>query len=181
MGRPQKPSHPSALGTLDMLILSRLARGTEHGFGIAEYLRQISDAALSVEEGPLYPALHRLEAQGFVTAKEEWQPFATPRRLAVLIEGVLDRQPEQAVERKGPAVASGIGADGKATKALEGFARSCGVAVDVLERMKDGKAEYFVFRTRKPGEDLRPLPGGASLQGQRCEGAQQKHRAGQAS
>ena len=70
MGRPQKPSHPSAMGTLDMLILSRLARGAEHGFGIAEYLRQISDEALSVEEGSLYPALHRLEAQGFIAS--EW-------------------------------------------------------------------------------------------------------------
>lgn len=58
------------MGTLDMLILSRLARGTEHGFGIAEYLRQVSDDALSVEEGSLYPALHRLEAQGFIAS--EW-------------------------------------------------------------------------------------------------------------
>ncbi|MEO8628544.1 MAG: glycine--tRNA ligase subunit beta [Betaproteobacteria bacterium] len=98
--------------------------------------------------------VRRLVAQGFVTASNEWQPFATPRRLAVLVEGALDRQPEQAVERKGPAVASGIGADGKPTKALEGFARSCGVAVDALERMHDGKADYFVFRTRKAGEDL---------------------------
>ncbi len=96
----------------------------------------------------------RLAAQGFVTANDEWQPFATPRRLGVLVAGVLDRQPEQAVERKGPAVASGIGADGKPTKALEGFARSCGVAVDALQRMNDGKADYFVFRTRKAGEDL---------------------------
>ena len=53
-----------------MLILSRLVRGREHGFGIAEYLRQVSDAALSVEEGSLYPALHRLEAQGLITS--EW-------------------------------------------------------------------------------------------------------------
>jgi transcriptional regulator len=58
------------MGTLDMLILSRLVRGREHGFGIAEYLRQVSDAALSVEEGSLYPALHRLEAQGLITS--EW-------------------------------------------------------------------------------------------------------------
>ena len=70
MGRPQKPSNPAAMGTLDMLILSKLARGSEHGFGIAEYLRRISDETLSVEEGSLYPALHRLEAQGLITS--EW-------------------------------------------------------------------------------------------------------------
>lgn len=58
------------MGTLDMLILSRLARGNEHGFGIAEYLRQISDDTLCVEEGSLYPALHRLEAQGLIAS--EW-------------------------------------------------------------------------------------------------------------
>jgi PadR family transcriptional regulator PadR len=64
MGRPQQPGADS-IGTLDLLILSRLAQGPMHGFGIAEYLHQISDA-LHVEEGSLYPALHRLESQGFV-------------------------------------------------------------------------------------------------------------------
>src|SRR5258708_34343773 len=64
MGRPQKPG-TEALGTLDLLILSRLARGSMHGFGIAEYLHGVSDA-LHVEEGSLYPALHRLEAQGVI-------------------------------------------------------------------------------------------------------------------
>jgi PadR family transcriptional regulator, regulatory protein PadR len=58
------------MGTLDMLILSHLARGAEHGFGIAEYLRRVSDDALRVEEGSLYPALHRLEAQGLIAS--EW-------------------------------------------------------------------------------------------------------------
>ena len=70
MGRPQKPSGPAAMGTLDMLILSRLVRGSEHGFGIAEYLRRVSEESLNVEEGSLYPSLHRLEAQGLITS--EW-------------------------------------------------------------------------------------------------------------
>lgn len=64
MGRPQQPSAES-IGTLDLLILSRLARGPMHGFGIAEYLHAASDA-LHVEEGSLYPALHRLESQGWI-------------------------------------------------------------------------------------------------------------------
>src|SRR5215467_14291380 len=59
MGRPQQPGADS-VGTLDLLILSRLARGPMHGFGIAEYLHGVSDA-FHVEEGSLYPALHRLE------------------------------------------------------------------------------------------------------------------------
>jgi transcriptional regulator len=64
MGRPQQPGSDS-IGTLDLLILSRLVRGPMHGFGIAEYLHQVSDA-LHVEEGSLYPALHRLESQGLI-------------------------------------------------------------------------------------------------------------------
>jgi len=97
--------------------------------------------------------LKRLQELGFV-AGGEMTPYCSPRRLAVSIDGVLSDQPEREVERKGPAVASALGADGKPTKALEGFARSCGVAIDALATMHDGKAEYFVFRTRKAGESL---------------------------
>jgi PadR family transcriptional regulator, regulatory protein PadR len=57
------------MGTLDLLILSRLARGPMHGFGIAEYLHAATDDLLRIEEGSLYPALHRLEAQGLITSK----------------------------------------------------------------------------------------------------------------
>ena len=64
MGRPQQPG-TDTIGTLDLLILSRLSRGPMHGFGIAEHLHGVSDA-LHVEEGSLYPALHRLESQGLI-------------------------------------------------------------------------------------------------------------------
>jgi PadR family transcriptional regulator, regulatory protein PadR len=66
------------MGTLDMLILSRLQRGPAHGFGIAEYLHTISDEALYIEEGSLYPALHRLEAQGLIAS--EWGTTEKNRR-----------------------------------------------------------------------------------------------------
>jgi transcriptional regulator len=62
---------------LDLLILSRLAKGAMHGFGVAEYLHQVSDA-LHVEEGSLYPALHRLESHGFV--ESEWRTSDSNRR-----------------------------------------------------------------------------------------------------
>ena len=55
-------------GTLDMLILTRLARGAEHGFGIAEDVRRRSNEVLRIEEGSLYPALQRLETQGLITS-----------------------------------------------------------------------------------------------------------------
>ena len=57
-------------GTLDMLILKALSLGPLHGYGIGQRIGQISDDALRVEEGSLYPALYRIERQGWISA--EW-------------------------------------------------------------------------------------------------------------
>lgn len=57
-------------GTLDMLILKTLTRGPMHGYGIVERIQESSDDILRVEEGALYPALHRLELRGLL--KAEW-------------------------------------------------------------------------------------------------------------
>jgi transcriptional regulator len=57
-------------GTLDLLILKTLSRGPLHGYGIAVHIEQISDEALRVEEGSLYPALHRIEQAGWIGS--EW-------------------------------------------------------------------------------------------------------------
>ena len=53
-------------GTLDLLVLKALAAGANHGWGIAQRLRQLSSDALQVQQGSLYPALHRLERQGWI-------------------------------------------------------------------------------------------------------------------
>jgi PadR family transcriptional regulator PadR len=58
-------------GTLDLLILRILQRGTQHGYGISQLIRIQSDEVLQVETGSLYPALQRLEKRGWVTA--EWK------------------------------------------------------------------------------------------------------------
>ena len=57
-------------GTLDMLILKTLALEPEHGWGIAQRIQQISDGVLNINQGSLYPALYRLEEQGWIAA--EW-------------------------------------------------------------------------------------------------------------
>src|SRR3954469_24696355 len=57
-------------GTLDMLVLKTLSRGAMHGYSIAEFIQQASSDVLKVEEGALYPALHRLEVRGLL--KAEW-------------------------------------------------------------------------------------------------------------
>ncbi len=64
-------------GTLDMLILQVVATGPIHGYAIAQRIQQISRDALQVLQGSLYPALHRLENKGLLTA--EWQQSETGR------------------------------------------------------------------------------------------------------
>ena len=61
-------------GTLDMLILKTLLFGPAHGHGIATYIRQTTGDTLVVEHGSLYPALHRLQRDGFIAAKWEKAP-----------------------------------------------------------------------------------------------------------
>lgn len=65
-------------GTLDMLILKTLTRGIMHGYGIAQHIHQMSDDALEVEEGSLYPALQRMQVQGWISS--EWGQSANNRR-----------------------------------------------------------------------------------------------------
>lgn len=68
----QKKAEPGDLlrDTLDMLILKTLSRGEMHGYDIADYIHQRSEEMLRVEEGALYPALHRLQLRGLLAA--EW-------------------------------------------------------------------------------------------------------------
>jgi transcriptional regulator len=64
-------------GTMDLMILKTLSWGPSHGYAIARWIEQCTDDALRVEEGSLYPALHRLEERGFVIA--EWGVTGTRR------------------------------------------------------------------------------------------------------
>jgi PadR family transcriptional regulator PadR len=67
----KEPTPPELLqGTLDMLILKSLQHEPMHGFGISVRIRQMSDEVLQVEQGSLYPALYRLEDQGWIAS--EW-------------------------------------------------------------------------------------------------------------
>ena len=65
-------------GTLEMLILKSVARGPLHGYAVAEWIHQTSQQLLKVEEGALYPALHRLELRGLL--KAEWGASENNRR-----------------------------------------------------------------------------------------------------
>ena len=71
-----KPDHLQ--GALDLLVLQTLRRGPNHGFGIALHIETASDNLLNVEEGSLYPALHRLERDGWISG--EWTTTDNQRR-----------------------------------------------------------------------------------------------------
>jgi len=78
--REPKPSGDGEIlpGTLDMLILKTLLRGPMHGYAVAEFIQETSEDVLRVEEGALYPALHRLELRGLLAA--EWGISENNRR-----------------------------------------------------------------------------------------------------
>jgi PadR family transcriptional regulator, regulatory protein PadR len=65
-------------GTLDVLILKTLSWGSAHGYAVASWIEQVTDDALRIEEGSLYPALHRLEKRGWI--ESEWGLSENNRR-----------------------------------------------------------------------------------------------------
>ena len=99
-----------------------------------------------------------LRAEGFIGASAQLQSFATPRRLALAITEVSERQADREILRRGPPVAAGIGANGQPSPALIGSARSCGVEVADLQQGQDDKGRpCYVFRAQQPGRSLDEL------------------------
>ena len=92
-----------------------------------------------------------LAKRGVAFDREGAKPLYTPRRLAVLLPGVAVEQPEQHSEVLGPYLNIALDAEGKPTKALEGFAAKAGVDWTALEKTRDQKGERFVLRSVKPG------------------------------
>jgi PadR family transcriptional regulator, regulatory protein PadR len=65
-------------GTLDLLVLKALQAGTLHGYGVARWVREVTDGTLEIEEGALYTSLHRMERRGWLTS--EWGVSENNRR-----------------------------------------------------------------------------------------------------
>ncbi len=87
----------------------------------------------------------------------EVQSYAAPRRLAVLITGLASAQPDQQIEKRGPALQAAYDPAGNPTKACEGFARSCGTTPDQLQKMETDKGVWLVYRSTKPGQTASQL------------------------
>lgn len=87
----------------------------------------------------------------------EW--FATPRRLAVRVTALADRQPDQEIKRQGPAIAHAFDANGQPTKAASGFAASCGTTVEALQQVDGPKGKVLQYTGTKPGAETSTLLG----------------------
>lgn len=108
MAEIRRTKRPDNLqGTLDLLILKTLSRGPEHGFGIALHIDQVSGEVLRVEEGSLYPALHRMHQAGWIAA--EWQTTANNRRARVYRLAAAGRKQLQQAEEKWDRFAEAVG------------------------------------------------------------------------
>lgn len=77
--------------------------------------------------------------------------YAAPRRLAVLVLALIDKQPEQQIKRRGPPVSAAFDKSGAPTRAATAFAETCGVALEQLGRVIEGKGEFLYFEGSKPG------------------------------
>ena len=96
-----------------------------------------------------------LNQAGLTFDKIEW--FAAPRRLAVKVLNLATQQPSKEIEKRGPAVSAAFDAEGKPTKAAEGWARGCGVTVEQAERIATDKGEWLVHRAKIEGQPTKNL------------------------
>ncbi|MCW9699665.1 glycine--tRNA ligase subunit beta [Avibacterium sp. 20-129] len=90
-------------------------------------------------------------------AFDEVQWFASPRRLAVKVLGLVEAQPSKEVEKRGPAISAAFDAEGKPTKAAEGWARGCGISVEQADRLVTDKGEWLVHRAVIEGQPTKNL------------------------
>lgn len=96
-----------------------------------------------------------LNQAGLTFDKIEW--FAAPRRLAVKVLNLATQQPNKEIEKRGPAVSAAFDAEGKPTKAAEGWARGCGISVEQAERIATDKGEWLVHRAKIEGQPTKNL------------------------
>lgn len=96
-----------------------------------------------------------LDSANLVYGGVEW--FAAPRRLALKVVGLNDSQPDREVEKRGPAVSQAFDAEGKPSKAAEGWARGCGITVDQAERLVTDKGEWLLYRANVKGQPVQAL------------------------
>ncbi|HEJ9057641.1 TPA: glycine--tRNA ligase subunit beta [Serratia fonticola] len=99
-----------------------------------------------------------LDNAGLEHGEVKW--FAAPRRLALKVTDLSAAQADREVEKRGPAIAQAFDAEGKPSKAAEGWARGCGITVDQAERLVTDKGEWLLYRAHVPGQSAQQLLAG---------------------
>src|SRR6056297_836092 len=165
-------SRPVPNGCGSLLRPTRIARlsGRQRpkGCGMSKTISNTLLIELGCEELPakslvrqaemLASGMHKqLADAGLKDAGSRLRWLATPRRLAILAEGVAQRQPDRKLERKGPAEKAAFDDAGNPTRAAEGFARSVGLAVDQLERLENEQGRWLYAEIEEPGKSLAEL------------------------
>ncbi len=105
----------------------------------------------------------QLSEAGFTFSQVK--PYVTPRRLALIISNTSNQQPEQNIERKGPAVKAAYDKDGEPTKAALGFAKSCGVEIQDLQTLESKKGAWLYFKSLVAGKSIQQVMPGIIEQG----------------
>ena len=97
----------------------------------------------------------QLSESGFTF--DQVKPYVTPRRLALIISSISDQQPEQNIERKGPALKAAYDKEGQPTKAALGFAKSCGVDIQDLQTIESDKGAWLYFKSLISGKTIQQV------------------------
>lgn len=113
--------------------------------------KALKKLSLSFEQG----IKNGLQEQGLEF--KETKRFATPRRIAVIVSDLADKQKPQSIARKGPALSQAYDADNNPTPAALGFAKSCGVELSEIATQKTDKGEWLYFESEKPGSNTGEL------------------------
>ena len=99
----------------------------------------------------------QIELQRALLEFSDIQSFATPRRLALIVKDLIAEQPEQTIKRKGPSLEKAFNEEGKPTAACLGFAKSCSVSVEQLQKEQTDKGTWLVYRAKQAGATIHEL------------------------
>lgn len=133
---------------------------TKHEFLVEIFTEELPPKALlTLAQDFKQHIVQTLFQQGLINTAdtEENSVLASPRRLAVYLKNVLGTQPDQMIEKKGPALQAAFDSTGLPTKAAEGFAKSCHTTVDKLEKLETEQGSWLVFRETQKGKTAKEL------------------------
>jgi glycyl-tRNA synthetase beta chain len=99
--------------------------------------------------------IEQLNTESLTFAQSKW--YATPRRLAISIDGLIAQQADKIIEKRGPAINVAFDENGNASKAAQGWAKSNGITVEQAERLVTDKGEWLLYKANQKGQTVAEL------------------------